>query len=485
MRKLVVAACLLAAGCRKSADPSAKHEGTPFVFEVHDPAGRLIPARITLVGVGGTFDPKLASSDAGERRGRLVLAGNKIMTLDGTGELDVPAGVYDIYVSRGIEWSLFVVPRVELGTGAYKLRAQLDHVIDTTGWLSGDFHVHAAPSWDSYVPLANRATEFVVEGVDLIVSTDHNVVADYAPVIDELDVEPYLESMIGDELTTIGWGHFGVYPLPKTLVGSHYGSVWREGMGSEIFSAVRRERPGTLIQVNHPRSIGHMGYFKDERFDRKTGRSTHPGFSFDFDTLEVLNGRQASTAEAVLLDWFSLLDHGRVVTAMGNSDTHELHTTLGGYPRNYLRVPDDRPGHTTQAEIVAAILGKHAFFTTGPFVQLRSGEAGIGDTVTAHSGKLTVDIEVSAAPWIAVDTVTLYVNGTVEERWTVAPSTLPVRFETQHAITVDRDSYVVLRADGKEPMWPVAGNTEHTLVMPMAITNPLFVDVDGDSKYTR
>jgi hypothetical protein len=256
-------------------------------------------------------------------------------------------------------------------------------------------------------------------------------------------------------------------------------------MGRDVFAAVRRDHPGTVIQVNHPRSSGHMGYFNDERFDRRSGQSSHAGFSLAFDTLEVLNGRRASNTEDVLRDWFSLLDHGHVVTAMGNSDTHELHTTLGGYPRNYLRVPDDRPGHATQADLVAAILGRHAFFTTGPFLRLRSGDADIGDVVTARSGTVDLDIEVTAAPWVAVDSVALYVNGKIEKQWAVPASQQPQRFEIQQTIAVDRDSYVVLRADGNEPMWPVAGDAEGTPVMPMAITNPLFIDFDGDGRYTR
>lgn len=477
---------LVVVGCHRESSVRPATDTARLAFEIRDATGHLIPARITLTAVGGTPEPKLTTSDAGERRGRMVLSGNKIMTLDGSGQVAMPPGVYDIFVSRGIEWSLFVVPRVEIGAAGYDLRARLDHVVDTTGWLSGDFHVHAAPSWDSYVPLENRAIEFVVEGVDLIVSTDHNIVADYAPVIVELDLRPYLASMIGDELTTLHWGHFGVFPLPGAMVGQHYGTQWRhEGDGSEIFAAVRRDHPGTLIQANHPRSSGGTGYFNDERFDRRAGRSTLRGFSLAFDTIEVLNGRNISPAEEVLLDWFSMLDRGHIVTAMGNSDTHELHTTLGGYPRNYLRVPDDRPGRASETDIIGAIRGRHAFFTTGPFLELRSGRAGIGDVVTARDGKLTVDIAVAAAPWIGVDSVTLYVNGKVEKRWPVEPSQLPQRFAAHQAIVVEGDSYIVLRADGREPMWPVAGDAERTQVVPMAISNPLFVDVDGDGAYTR
>ena len=485
MRTVLMLGAVLGASCGPT-PRSQPRVGAHLIFEVRDTASQLIPARITLVGVGGTPDPKLAPSESGELRGRMVVAGNKVMTLEGSGDIDVPPGIYDIYVSRGIEWTLSVTPRVEIGAAGYALQARLDHAVDTTGWLSGDFHVHASPSWDSYVPLENRAAEFVVEGVDLIVSTDHDIVADYAPAIEALRIDDMLASMIGDEITTLHWGHFGTFPLPSSAVGQRYGSAWRhEGTGRDVIGHVRHDHPDALVQVNHPRSHAGMGYFDDERFDRTAGTSKHFGFTLDFDAIEVLNGRGVSPAEAVLLDWFSMLDHGHVVTAMGNSDTHELRLTLGGYPRNYLRVPDDRPGKVSTIDVVRAIRGHHSFFTTGPFVDLRSGDAGIGDIVRARDGKLTVSVTIAAAPWIGVDRAILYVNGAERYRWPIRSSPSVQRFEIEQSIEIDRDSYIVLRADGTEPLWPVAGDAEATQVTPLAITNPLFVDHDGDGRYTR
>lgn len=457
-----------------------------FAFEVRDTRGQLIPARITLVGVAGTPAIRLSRNDAGELRGRTLLTGNKIMTLDGSGAVEVPQGTYDVYVSRGIEWTLAYQPRVVVGPEGYALRAKLDHIIDTSGWISGDFHVHASPSWDSSVPLAHRVVEFVTSGVDLIVSTDHNLIADYAPSIGELHAGRYVDSMIGNEISTRRRGHFGVYPLPAERVGETYGRLWRfRGGANEVFPAVRRDFPGAIIQVNHPRRRNWMGYFWDEHFDRTTGEAS-PGFSLDFDTIEVFNGRDSrSPLEVVLKDWFALLDRGLVVTAMGNSDTHDLSSTLGGYPRNYVRVRDDRPGATGDDEISAALRARRAYFTTGPIVSLRSGEADIGDVVTAPDGTVTVAIEVTAAPWISVESATVYVNGKIARQWQIEPTQLPQRLEAELQIVVESDSYVVLRVDGSKPLWPVGGDDEQHPIVPVAITNPLFIDRDGDGKYTR
>src|SRR6202012_2660099 len=111
--------------------------------------------------------------------------------------------------------------------------------------------------------------------------------------------------------------------------------------------------------------------------------ATNPVFSFDFDAVEVLNGYQDSdrrTIDRVIDDWFALLQHGHIVTATGNSDTHHLDHNTGGYPRNYVRVQKDKPQSLRDPlEVPHAVKGHHSFFTTAPFVVLKVDGAGIGD----------------------------------------------------------------------------------------------------------
>src|SRR5690606_20341280 len=137
--------------------------------------------------------------------------------------------------------------------------------------------------------------------------------------------------------------------------------------------------------------------------------------------------------------------------------------------RNYVRVRDDRPGATGDDEISAALRARRAYFTTGPIVSLRSGEADIGDVVTAPDGTVTVAIEVTAAPWISVESATVYVNGKIARQWQIEPTQLPQRLEAELQIVVESDSYVVLRVDGSKPLWPVGGDDEQHPIVPVAI----------------
>jgi hypothetical protein len=41
----------------------------------------------------------------------------------------------------------------------------------------------------------------------------------------------------------------------------------------------------------------------------------------------------------------------------------------------------------------------------------------------------------------------------------------------------------VVRVDGDEPLAPVVGDRNRFDVRPLALTNPVFLDVDGNGKY--
>src|SRR5205814_6211976 len=143
------------------------------------------PGKLTIVGVKGTADARLSKGDIGkEDDNDNLLAFDRVFSLSGVGVVALPVGTYDVTASRGLEWTIQTT-RVKITTKGIDLHAKLEHVIDTPKWVSGDFHVHAASSPDSKVPMRDRVYEFVADGVDMIVSTDHNVVADYKPVIEE------------------------------------------------------------------------------------------------------------------------------------------------------------------------------------------------------------------------------------------------------------------------------------------------------------
>jgi hypothetical protein len=467
--------------------PSLPAEGG-LSFDVRDAdTGEPIPCKLTLVGVEGTPRPAFTRNDIGRQEGDAIAAFDRLMSVSGLGVAHVPVGTYDVYVSRGPEWELYVARKVAVTSRGARVVARLHHAVDTPGWVSADFHVHAASSTDSHVPMHDRVYEFISDGVEVITSTDHNVVSDYAPLIQELGVGRYLASIAGDEMTTGSWGHFGAFPLPQQLEHAGHGAVLVHGRNaSEFFNDVRINAPGAIIDVHHPRIDNEIGYFQKGQFDSQNDRAFRAGFSWDFDALEVLNGYQDSerrSVDKVIADWFHLLQHGHLVTATGNSDTHHLDHNIGGYPRNYVRVANDAPSAVTPAAIAHAIHGHHSFFTTAPFVRLHVGAADIGDVADATSGHVTVEVEVRAAPWVSVSSVVLIEGGKEVKRWSVAPSEAVVRLRERLTLPVAADSWVVARVDGDVPLAPVVGDRVHFDVRPFALTNPVFLDRDGNGAY--
>ncbi|MCX5745390.1 MAG: CehA/McbA family metallohydrolase, partial [Proteobacteria bacterium] len=451
-----------------------------LVVHVHDELGQVIPARLTFVGMVGAHRPRFSHGDVGVDQPGGVVAYDRAFVV-GDARIDVPTGAYDVWVSHGMEWDV-ASRRVQVVAGeAQPFDVTLHHVVDTPGWISGDFHVHAERSNDSRVPMRHRVLQFVADGVDLIVATDHDVIADYAPVIAQLGLASQLTSVRGDEVTTHDWGHFGAFPLAADEGTPSTQPVASKARTPEaIFGELRRRDATTIIDVHHPRlEHGRVGYFHLGELDTATMRSRRAGFSFDFDAIEVLNGYQdpdRRSVDAVLADWFSFLRRGRHVTATGNSDTHHLTFNLGGYPRNYVRLakaPFD------ERELAAAIKAGRSYFTTGPIVDVSVGEQGLGDTVSTARAPLQLHVEVKAPAWIDVTRLSVLVDGVVVLRRAI-DGVAPLRFAETLTVPITRDAFVIVRVDGDRPMAPMIGDATKFRVYPLAVTNPIWVDVDGD-----
>ena len=459
-------------------------------IEIRDDNNVLIPARLTFRPVGET--PKLffTTIDIAREEAGAITAFDRAFVLRGDADLRVPVGTYDVWISHGPEWDT-TRERVTIQAGAeVEVHARLHHVIDTPGWISADLHVHSAASLDSRVPMRDRVFQFVADGVDLIVSTDHNVIADYAPVIAELGVTDLLASATGDEITTKQWGHFGAFPLPSDEAELGHGAIETgKHTAAQIFADVRAKAPGALIDVHHPRLVhGSMGYFVLSELDITTGRTKTPGFSFDFDAIEVLNGYQDSdrkTVAKVIGDWIGFLDSGKHVSCTGNSDSHHMTFNLGGYPRNYVAVGDVAVGKLDPAAVAAQVKAGHSFFTTGPIVDATIAGKTYGEVASVAAGKVPLHVTVRAANWVSATKLTVIGPGnTVLATRAIASSTQNVRFDDTIELPVSHDGYAIIRVDGDRAMAPNVGDTGSFLVYPMAVTNPIWIDRDGDGKIT-
>jgi hypothetical protein len=327
------------------------------------------------------------------------------------------------------------------------------------------------------VSLTDRVLTLAAEGIELAVPTDHNHVTDYGEAIAYQRLDGKLASMTGVEITTLNWGHFNAYPYAKTLEVP----PTHETSPAEIFAIVRARAPQAVLQVNHPRMPG-VGYFNRGEVDTKTGVAHSPEFSFAFDTLEVSNGfdlEDPSVFERNLREWFELLNVGRRYTAVGNSDSHHMVFQWAGWPRTYVRVPDQDLAHVDPLDVARALTSGHALVSCGIFVlPTANGSAGPGDTVLGPHVSLAISLR--APDWVDVSEVEVFANGAKVEERSREQALGAAGWNLDVDLQVKADTWIVVVARGNRFMNDALPGK---WIKPFGLSNPIYVDADSDGNF--
>jgi hypothetical protein len=295
-------------------------------FTVRDELGRLVPAKVSLFRVDDvqSANPILGDAYIGGQLGTYGQAFGApemvLFSMYGDGEAELPPGEYVAVASRGIEYELDVSESFVVDDQrSYQVDLNVVRSVDTEGWISADLHVHSQPSHDSGVSLPDRVRTMVAEGVEFFSSTDHDFVTDFAPVIEDLGVEEWVQSAVGNEITTIEIGHFLGFPIGADHLAEANGAPdWTDRRPAELVDSLRRlgEDAGfdPIVFVGHPRD-GILGYFDQYGMDPyggTVGMAGSPGspkiappllsatnpllktdnLTWDFDGLEMLNGKR-------------------------------------------------------------------------------------------------------------------------------------------------------------------------------------------------
>jgi hypothetical protein len=351
------------------------------------------------------------------------------------------------------------------------------------------------------LPLAARVASFVAEGAEVMIATDHDVVTDYGPVIEELQLATAIASVVGQEVTSTvptpeaphTFGHANAFPLPRRPLEPRGGAIRSEGRRlRNVVADVRALGGERIVQLNHARAIA--GDDLDQSFfeHMSIGRSFDPTLplrvppnavlleagpggarDLDFDAIELLNGPSLDRYRRLRDDWFALLRQGVVRTATANSDSH-ISGQVAGAPRNLVQTLDDAPSHFDEAAFVRAVRAGRVVGTTGPILDAKVGDAGIGELHHGREGAIRVDVH--TAPWVPVETVRAYVNGRLAHE-TDASQGMTVWFPHEF----DRDAFVTIEVEGRSNASYAARLPGFT---PFAFTNPVFVDADGDGRWT-
>ena len=254
-----------------------------------------------------------------------------------------------------------------------------------------------------------------------------------------------------------------------------------------LLDALRGQVGSGVIQCNHPR-FESAAYFDVIGFD--DGVPT-PEF-LAFDVMELINGIGHSDTPVVLADWMELLNQGIRRTGTATSDCHGTHDFVGN-PRTliYVGVGDDglgrdRQGVFSATEVDEALKQGAVIATAGPFLTLtltdeESHEASIGEVLITPWGDLMAHLRLEAPAWMPLGRLQIFTHEGLVFDEDLSAESAPPNTAAKHEYVLPLGPF----SDG----WVVAvhepGSTGKpgTHRPPWAITNPIFVDLDGDGSW--
>ena len=453
-------------------------------LSVHDRAtGRPTPSRITVVDRNGTL-VSFGNPSGPENAVRPGV----VYSRTGRARLALPAGRYVIYAGRGFEYSI-ARQEVELAPGANVARRLLvERQVDTAGWAAMDTHVHTGTfAKHGDASIEERMLTIAGEGIELPVSTEHNVLVDFEARARAAGVREHFTPIVGSEVTTAALGHFNVFPIaPSAPAIDQRAPGWLE-----LRHAMERAGDEPAIVLNHGRDV-HAGF-------RPLGRARHisvagedlEGRSLPANAMEVVNsGAVMTDALALPRDWMGMLNRGLILTPVGSSDSHDVSRYIVGQARTYVRCDDKDPRSINVAEAILSVRRSHVMVSYGLLTELEVNGKGPGELAHAD-GVIDVRIRVKGPGWTRADRVALYANGIMVREEVIAAGTKAgVKWEGTWRLSASHDVHLVAIATGPgvtAPYWPTAKPYQPTSIeftgYVLGLSGVVFVDTNGDGRF--
>jgi hypothetical protein len=455
-------------------DLSFEPHATLHVVATDEATGDALPVRVQVIPTTALPGTPETFGAVDEVEGRL----HQEFAVTGDASLIVPPGEHRVIVSRGYEWELFDQTVTVAPGETLELAPALAHSVDTADVMCADFHIHSFMSADSSDPIEHKVKGAIADGLDIPVSSEHEWIVDFQPVIQSLGLERWAFGAPSQELTTFSWGHFGVVPLTPRPGRLNNGAIeWVGQLPGRVFEHVHEQPENPVLIVNHPSDGAFSSYFSMANFDEETGRGSGELWSDRFDAVEVTNDSDfESNRSASVAHWFSLLNHGYKMWAVGSSDSHSLRTSPVGYPRTCMFFGHDDPSVLSANAVRDALASGGSTISGGLFMWV-SGPNGErpGQTVHAAGNSVSFTVRVETASWIDADTIETIVNGETVSTEALEPMGAgpSKRFVNQISVPIDPNkdrNWVVFHAKGETDLAPL-----HPGRRPFGFSNPVFI----------
>ncbi len=460
--------------------------------------GGKIPCKVEFKALDGGTDP-FFNHQSGEHT-----VHNLYYSHDGVFRQALAPGKYQCIVSYGTEYdAVFSTIEVRRGTET-PLAATLIRSVQSPGWVSADYHSHSSPSGDNTASQLGRVLNLLCEHIEFAPCTEHNRLSSYEPHLERLGVRNLLATCTGIELTDLpgDLNHHNAFPLVlKPRIQDNGAPLSDADVEVKVARlAMWDANSEKVVQQNHP-DIGHLFY------DRDGDGKPDAGYSKVFphlDCIEIhppqtifegplLGGAGRATNNNDMFNWLQLINQGYRIAGVVNTDAHyNFHGS--GFLRIYVQSPHDDPAQIKTADMVHSTQRGRIIMTNGPYLEVslaaaQGGERGqgtCGDEVVAPNGKCTLNVRVQCANWYDVDRVQVLVSGRFVEELNFTRAKTPgkfsggvVKFEQSIPLELKADEHIIVATAGiNSTMGPVRG-PQHSKTMPVAVSNPIYVDVDG------
>ena len=458
--------------------------------------GEPIACKVQFRGTDGTPSPNFGPDSA------IHGVQNLYYTEDGKFRIPLAAGQYDVIVSHGPEFDA-VSTTLEVRRGEESpLSAELVRTVDTSGWLSADFHSHSSPSGDNTASQRGRVLNLLAEHVEFAPCTEHNRLTVYDPHLAHFKAARRMLTCCGIELTGRpgSVNHQNAFPLenhPHTQDGG--APLTDEDPVVQIERlAMWDNGSDKLVQTNHPYLVQIVG-------DRDLDGSPDGGFEKMFSFMDVMEihplDRIFEKPESLpsarergntIFHWLQLLNLGYRVPGVVNTDAHWNFHGSGGL-RNFVKSATDDPSAGSVPDLVHACEHGNIVMSNGPFMEVRAEAnvpdqvAEVGEDLDALDGKVKIKVRVQCPNWLEVNRVQVFVNGEPKPELNLTQRTHPAKFHRDTVVfdetielQLDSDAHLVVACAGEGKTHGDVMGPRGAKKMPVAVGNPIFVDVDGD-----
>jgi hypothetical protein len=391
-----------------------------------------------------------------------------------------------------------------------------------SGWTSFDVPGPTQATTGGFNP-GELLSSALAEGVQVVTRSEEDQLTDPTALRSEFRAEIDIPAVTDAQRAPLGQDPFVVGGRSASLQDGFTTALFTPTPTTDRNGGARPSRGWTLADfitqaeggftvIHRPR--GPQGLFTVRGFDRtaalgtganawwtQTGPLSQGKRQGDFDALELIRAEGCDPADpsawfaefkAVREDWFALLKQQSpsfFTKGLGLSSARFSLDTPVGLARTYLKV-STTPSQADLSMVLTALKQGVAVASTGPLLDVTIGGVAPGGLATASSGSVTVNISLVHSDWVPVDEVRVVVNGgtpipvplssfvasATDARVSTASVTIPM--------PVSGDAFVVVEAG--VPLATTGAYLPGTPwnkimkgIYPIAVTNPIFVDVDG------